>query len=150
MGSVFDRPRYNPDAADPPQPEDRGADVARLQPGDEISVPMNGFAGAFMPESFKYTGIYVGDGWVVSKYQMGAEFEYRAEWTTGIIAIEQIANHRWEGWKFERSGGLNAAQKALVMLQGYMTGIKEVYHPQTNNSNHFTEMCLSRGIGEEL
>ena len=111
--------------------------------GDEISVPFDGVFGKLLPQTFRHTGIYVGKGWVVSKYLKRSEAESLLE-GPGLIAVEPL--EKWPDWKLERRGGRSAAAKALLMYELHVHRREEKYHLQSDNCLHFTHLCLAPGI----
>ena len=136
----------------PALPLDREADIARLLPGDEVSVPVNGVTGRLMPETFKHTGIYIGNHQVISKYLKHKESDSMIE-GPGVIAMELIT--KWKGWKFERRhqsefARKSTAEKALNFFELYNRGSPERYHLKQDNCQHFSEKCLAAGIESKL
>ena len=108
--------------------------------GDEIKVPVEGITGTTLPGIFYHTGIYVGKGQVVSKYEVPSGSG------EALILMEPLSD-KWRAWQLSRKGSHEAAEKALGFLLASGSGCKETYHLRSENCQHFTEKCLANGIG---
>ena len=115
--------------------------------GDVISVPVKGVTGEYLPFIFYHTGVYIGNGKVISKYLKNPNSLVEGD---GVIALENIDSASWRGWTKLYSGGDEAAEKANLFYLGYLNKSSESYHLKSSNCQTFTESCLARGIGSKL
>ena len=130
----------------PIQNEDSDPNI--LHPGDIISVPVSGITGQVLPGLFYHTGVYIGDGKVISKYLIAKDSSLVGQ---GKIALENINSKNWKGWVRIKTGTEEAANKARIRFHAYQNDkVQEHYHLKSDNCQTFTEFCLAEGIGSLL
>ena len=111
------------------------ANEADLFQGDEVSTRLSDCQ-AGLRLNRVHTGIYLGEGLVVSKYPVLAGQD-----GPGKIVIEEV--RCWRNPKLNRRGHQVAARRALEKLRGFQQNAQEChYHMHTNNCQHFTQECL--------
>ena len=82
-----------------------------------------------------HTGIYIGHGLVISKYQSGQDA------TRGKIALE--SQSCWPGYEINRKGSGLAARRAYESLLEYeQYANRFAFDLLTDNCQHFTQRCL--------
>ena len=116
----------------------------KLKAGDEISIGVQHLASDLFPKTFFHTGIYDGEGNVISFYA-----DKPTSWLEdckGIIKKESIDSKKWKEYELRRRGDPDIVQKALVDLRAYKDGFPFIYHLKTNNCQTMTQIWFSKGI----
>ena len=111
-----------------------------LTEGDEVERPAS-------PEEYaccgtKHTGIYVGQGFVISKYPL----QETTNATVGVIMRESLTQRSWADWSISLRGSLHSAKKAMIFYEGYCNKVPETYDIHVDNCHTFSEKCLAEGL----
>ena len=123
-------------SSDLEKPKDLNVEV-----GDEIYVVRDTIEGMPTAQRYHQTGIFIGENRVISKYSEG--FLDKDRKCTGVIKCDVLDSLQWRNFKVKSKGGRDCKQRAMTFLKRYLEGAHEEFHFVLNNSEHFTQKCLS-------
>ena len=105
-----------------------------LEIGDEVAKTIQHLVGGKLL-GLVHTGIYIGRGFVISKYQDPRKSD------KAVLMLELVK--QWSGWWVNRKGHKLAALRVLTNFEIFLEDpVRFEYEIRTKNCQHFTQKCL--------